>query len=74
MTICDLRGPFVNVNAGVGAGPNVSLDQFYGLSPNGPVVGVGGTVGAGVGAGAALAVTLTRVDVIGRIGKRKCGC
>jgi RHS repeat-associated protein len=47
----DLSGPFAYGSAGGGLGAYGSGDAFWGNSPDGPVVGVGGTVGVGLGAG-----------------------
>jgi RHS repeat-associated protein len=48
----DLSGPFGYGSAGGGLGPDGSVDAFWGNSPDGPVVGLGGTFGVGAGAGA----------------------
>jgi hypothetical protein len=47
----NLSGTFGNVSGGAGFGPSASADVFWGPSDNGPVIGVAGTVGVGVGGG-----------------------
>ncbi len=55
-TICDLRGPFGEVNSKAGEGLGYSLSGFSGSSPDGTVVGgaltLGGDLGASYGVGA----------------------
>ena len=48
----DLSGMFGYGSLGGGFGPDGSLDAFWGNSPDGKVIGVGGTFGVGAGAGA----------------------
>ncbi len=47
--ICDLSGPFADVNVGAAFGPGLGVDGYYGSSPNGPVYG-GQVLVAGGGA------------------------
>jgi hypothetical protein len=47
----DLRGVFGGAGGRVGFGPSASGDVFWVPSDDGPVFGVGGTVGVGAGAG-----------------------
>lgn len=60
-TICDLRGPFENVNMGGGWGPSATGDGFWGSSDNGLVLGGGVTVGLGLGGTSFAGVTNTWV-------------
>jgi len=62
--VCDLGGPFQNVNAGGGAGAYYSATGFTGPSPDGQVTGFGFTFGMGGGAGSSVTVTWTLVTVI----------
>ncbi len=48
-TICDLGGPFGNVNFGGGLGPDAEVNTFAGNSPDGSVLGGGFSLGVGVG-------------------------
>jgi RHS repeat-associated protein len=57
----NLKGPFAYGSVGGGLGPYGSLDAFGGSSDNGPVFGLGGTVGVGLGAGGAGGGSLTRI-------------
>jgi RHS repeat-associated protein len=67
-TICDLAGPFVNISAGGGWGPDATGDAFYGKDGNGNDIWGGGvTVGAGLGVGGSATVTDTVVNPIGKL-------
>ena len=64
-TICDLGGPFSNLNLGGGAGLDAEANGWTGSSPNGRVVGGGFTLGGGLGAGGSAAGTYTWISSIG---------
>ncbi|HVV01468.1 MAG TPA: RHS repeat-associated core domain-containing protein [Verrucomicrobiae bacterium] len=57
----DLNGPFGSASVGGGFGPDASGDVFWGNSPDGPVIGGGGTVGVGLGGGASVDLTGTKI-------------
>lgn len=58
----DLGGAFGGAGGGVGLGPSASGDVFWGPSDHGPVFGVGGTVGVGVGGGVWVGPTDTVIN------------
>ena len=60
-TICDLSGPFANLGGGGYWGGGGSGDSFLGTSNGAPILGTGGTIGGGYGAGASTTVTNTTV-------------
>jgi RHS repeat-associated protein len=60
----DLKGPFAYGSVGGGLGPYGSGDAFWGNSPDGPVVGIGGTVGVGLGAGGSAGISGTGIKPI----------
>ena len=66
-TICDLRGPYGNVNAGIGDGVGVEGNGFAGQSPDGNVVGGGVTIGAGLGGGWSVGETGTGIFPMGTL-------
>jgi len=64
--ICDLRKGFYNANVGAGLGPDAEANGYYGSSPDGPVIGGGVTLGAGLGGGGSAGGTYTWVNPIGK--------
>jgi len=66
-TINDLQGPFTYGSGGAGEGYSLELDTFTGPSPNGPVFGIGGTAGIGIGAGAASGISGTTITPLGKL-------
>jgi len=60
----DLSGPFAYGSAGGGLGEAGSADAFWGNSPDGPVVGLGGTFGVGAGAGANAGISGTTIRAL----------
>jgi hypothetical protein len=60
--VYELRGPFATTSSGLGLGAYGSVDTFYGWGADGrPITGGGGTVGFGVGGGAASGGSVTCV-------------
>jgi hypothetical protein len=60
-SICDLAGPFQNISAGGGWGPNGTGEGFWGSGSRGVILGGGITIGAGVGSASSITVTNTSV-------------
>ncbi|WP_198140821.1 RHS repeat-associated core domain-containing protein [Nitrosospira sp. NpAV] len=67
-TIYDLSGTSRNASFSAGAGIGGSVDAFTAISPNGPVVGGGVTLGVRVGAPASASTTQTLTQVCGSQG------
>jgi RHS repeat-associated protein len=61
-TICDLGGPFGNVNFGGGLGPDAEVNTFAGNSPDGTVLGGGFSLGVGVGGGGSSGGSTTTIN------------
>ena len=59
--INDLAGPFANDSVGAGEGIDFAAGTFYGPSPDGSVIGIGGSAGAGLGVSGSVTVTKTTV-------------
>ena len=77
-TVNGLKGPFANNFVGAGEGLNTGAGTFGGNDANGrPVVGVTGSVGAGLGAAASVTVTKTTIIPLTKMwnsSNGKCGC
>lgn len=64
-TVCNLSGPFNNYSVAGGLGGGASGDVF--TDPTNPIIGVGGTVGVGFGAGFSAIKTDTLVTPLFRL-------
>jgi hypothetical protein len=66
-TICDLSGPFANINGGGGFLADAEGNYYTGTSPDGLVPGGGVTIGVGAGGGASGGGSETSILPIGHL-------